>query len=45
MGTRRDNDMLGANKLTVDLDSVCIYKAGTAFDQLNTIPLEATVVG
>ena len=45
MSTRRDDNMLGANKLTVDLDSVCIHKTGTAFDQLNPIPLEATVIG
>ena len=45
MSTRCDNDMLGANKLTVDLDSICIHKTGTAFDQLNTIALEATIVG
>ena len=45
MSTGRDDNVLGANKLTVDLDSVCIYKAGTAFNQLDTIPLEATIVG
>ena len=45
MSTRRDDNVLGANKLTVDLDSVCIHKAGTAFNQLNPIPLEATVIG
>ena len=44
MSTGRDNDMLGANELAVDLDSVCVNKAGTAFDQLDTIPLEAAIV-
>ena len=44
MSTGRNDNVLGTNKFTVDLDSVCIYKAGTAFDQLNPIPLEATIV-